>query len=280
MRRQNKGQSMVEFIIVTPVVLLLLFGGLQFAFLYHAKTLLNYAAFEAARTGAVSNARVSEMENAFARSMAAIHTHNPTEDDVMCAREIVYQEIVDGFAKIEVLNPDPNSNIFTELDDGSIDGDLVIPNNNLMYRSAVSTTGLSIQDANLLKIRVSYCYPLYVPYINRVLGIMLTNVESPSCPGCTGSFSSTGSFERACLENARFPLHAQAIVRMQSPAMFSAVTSGHSANNPNGATGSGAPFYQCGDVADHTVSIDLTKPVIDITTKTKFWTLDTRTESQ
>ena len=277
MRRQNKGQSMVEFIIVTPIVLLLLFGALQFAFLYHAKTLLNYAAFEAARTGAVSNARVSEMENAFARSMAAIHTHNPTSDDVMCAREIVYKEIESGFVRIKVINPDPDSNIFTEFDDGSIDGDLVIPNNNLMYRSDVSTTGLSIQDANLLKIRVSYCYPLYVPYINRVLGIMLTNVESPSCPGCTGSFTSTGSFERACLDNGRFPLHAQAIVRMQSPAMLSAV---NTAISPGMATVSNEPFYQCGDVADHTVSIDLTKPVIDITTKTKFWTLDTQIESE
>ena len=271
---------MVEFIIVTPVVLLLLFGALQFAFLYHAKTLLNYATFEAARTGAVSNARVSEMENAFARSMAAIHTHNPTSDDVMCAREIVYKEIESGFVHIEVINPDPTSNIFMELDDGSVSGDLVIPNNNLMYRSDVSTTGLTIQDANLLKIRVSYCYPLYVPYIDRVLGIMLTNVESPSCPGCTGSFISTGSFERACLENHRFPLHAQAIVRMQSPAMLSAVNSGVSPTKPNGATVTNEPFYQCGNVADHTVSVDLTKPVTDITTKTKFWTLDTRIESE
>ncbi|MEE8234178.1 MAG: TadE family protein [Gammaproteobacteria bacterium] len=276
MRRQNKGQSMVEFIIVTPIVLLLLFGALQFAFLYHAKTLLNYAAFEAARTGAVSNARVSEMENAFARSMAAIHTHNPTSDDVMCAREIVYKEIESGFVRIKVINPDPDSNIFTELDDGSVDGDLVIPNNNLMYRSAVSTTGLSIQDANLLKIRVSYCYPLYVPYINRVLGIMLTNVESPSCPGCTGSFTSTGSFERACLDNGRFPLHAQAIVRMQSPAMLSAV---NTAISPGMATVSNEPFYQCGSVSDHSV-VNSAAPPVDITTKTKFWTLDTRTESE
>jgi len=277
MHKQNTGQSMVEFIIVTPVVLLLLFGALQFAFLYHAKTLLNYAAFEAARTGAVSNARMSEMENAFARSMAAIHTHNPTPDDVMCAREVVYKEIESGFVHIDVINPDPDSNIFAELDDGSISGDLVIPNNNLMYRSDVSTTGLTIQDANLLKIRVSYCYPLYVPYINRVLGIMLTNVESESCPGCTGSYTSTGSFERACLENQRFPLHSQAIVRMQSSAMLSAVNSGLSPTMPNGATMTGEPFYQCGSIASHAV-VDSLAPPVDITTKTKFWTLDTQVE--
>jgi hypothetical protein len=277
MHKQNTGQSMVEFIIVTPVILLLLFGGLQFAFLYHAKTLLNYAAFEAARTGAVSNARMSEMENAFARSMAAIHTHNPTSDDVMCAREIVYKEIESGFVRIKVVNPDPDSNIFTELDDGSVSGDLVIPNNNLMYRKQASTSGLTIQDANLLKIRVSYCYPLYVPYINRVLGIMLTNTESASCPGCTGSFTGTGSFERGCLDNQRFPLHSQAIVRMQSSAMLSAVLSGESPTFPNGATITNEPFYQCGSVADHTV-IDSLAPPVDITTKTKFWTLDAQVE--
>ncbi len=265
---------MVEFIIVTPVVLLLLFGALQFAFLYHAKTLLNYATFEAARTGAVANARVSEMENAFARSMAAIHTHNPTSDDVMCAREVIYKEIETGFVNIEVLNPDPNSQIFAELDDGTVSGDLVIPNNNLMYRSEVSTTGLTVQDANLLKIRVSYCYPLYVPYINRVLGIMLTNIESAGCPGCTGSFTNTGSFERACLDNGRFPLHSQAIVRMQSAAMLSALDT---AQSPGEASVKNEPFYQCGDVASHTV-VDSAAPPVDITTKTKFWTLDTRTE--
>lgn len=277
MHKQNTGQSMVEFIIVTPVVLLLLFGALQFAFLYHAKTLLNYAAFEAARTGAVSNARISEMENAFARSMAAIHTHNPTPDDVMCAREIIYKEIESGFVHIDVINPDPDTNIFAELDDGSVSGDLVIPNNNLMYRSDVSTTGLTIQDANLLKIRVSYCYPLYVPYINRVLGIMLTNIESETCPGCTGSYTSAGSFERACLENQRFPLHSQAIVRMQSSAMLSAVNSGLSPTMPNGATITGEPFYQCGSTASHTV-VDSLAPPVDITTKTKFWTLDSQVE--
>ena len=194
----------------------------------------------------------------------------------MCAREVVYKEIESGFVNIEVLNPDPDSNIFTELDDGTVDGDLVIPNNNLMYRSDVSTTGLTIQDANLLKIRVSYCYPLYVPYINRVLGIMLTNVDSASCPGCTGSFTNKGSFERACLDNGRFPLHAQAIVRMQSPAMLSAVNSGLS--QPGGATMTNEPFYQCGSISDHTV-VDSAAPPVDITTKTKFWTLDTRTES-
>lgn len=276
---------MVEFIIVTPVILLLLFGAFQIALIYHAKTALNYATFEAARFGAVSNLRMSEMENAFARGMAAIHTHNPTSDDVMCAREVVYREIESGFVRIQVINPPPGAFADEELLDTSIDDDAVIPNDNLMYRNAVATTGLTIQDANLLKIRASYCYALYVPYINRVLGILLTNEESESCPGCTGAFTGGGSFERGCLENGRFPIHAQAIVRMQSPAMLSALESGMSphafrqGNEDNldyDAMGSGTPFFQCGDMDDHEVKETLTPP--DITEKTGFWTLDARSK--
>ena len=273
MHRQHAGQSMVEFIIVTPIILLLLFGALQFALIYHAKTALNYAAFEAARFGAISNARMSEMENAFARAMAAIHTHNPTSDDVMCAREIVYKEIESGFVNIEVLNPSEEA--FTQLADPNITDDFVIPNDNLMYRFTTTNSGLTIQDANLLKIRVSYCYPLYVPYINRVLGIMLTNIKSDDCPGCTGSFTTTGSFERGCLDNGRFPIHSQAIVRMQSPAMLSAVNSKIS---PGVAGTTGEPFYQCGDVSDHKVTKTTTPP--DITKKTGFWTLSVRSKSE
>jgi hypothetical protein len=271
--RQHTGQSMVEFIIVTPIILLLLFGALQFALIYHAKTALNYAAFEAARFGAVSNARMSEMENAFARAMAAIHTHNPTSDDVMCAREIVYKEIESGFVNIEVLNPTEEA--FTEFADPNITDDFVIPNDNLMYRFTTTSGGLTIQDANLLKIRASYCYPLYVPYVNRVLGIMLTNNKSDTCPGCTGSFTTTGSFERGCLNNGRFPIHSQAIVRMQSPAMLSAVNSKIS---PGVADTTGEPFYQCGDVSDHEVTETMTPP--DITTRTGFWTLSVRSKSE
>jgi hypothetical protein len=269
-RGGDSGQSMVEFIIVTPIILLLLFGAFQFALIYHAKTALNYAAFEAARFGAVSNARMTEMENAFARSMAAIYTHNNTREDLICARETVRKEIETGFVNIEILNPTPEAFSDFGID---MDGEIVIPNDNLMYRQPIvgGTSDITIQDANLLKIRVGYCYPLYVPYINRVLGILLTNDESASCPGCTGARKDTGTFERRCLENGRFPINAQAIVRMQSAAMLSAVESGSA---PGIASVSNEPFYQC-DKSSFTVEDSMTPP--DITTRTGFWTLSKQT---
>ena len=261
---------MVEFIIVTPIILLLLFGALQFALIYHAKTALNYATFEAARFGAVSNARMTEMENAFARTMAAIYTHDDTPEAVICAREIIRKEIENDFVSIEILNP-PEDAFDPPVGDGE-----TIPNDNLMYRTAYTGSGLSIQDANLLKIRITYCYPLYVPYMNRVLGIMLTNDESTTCPGCTGTYKDTDSFERGCLNNGRFPINAQAIVRMQSPAELSAVKSSPynvAYETPEPATTFREPFYQCKNRYN---VYDSTQPP-DITTQTGFWTLSKQT---
>ena len=233
---RSRGQSMVEFIIITPVMLLLVFGALQFAFLYHAKTALNYAAFQTARDGAVNNAHMALMELAFARNMAAIYTNNDNLTELTEARDRIRDEIAAGFVQIAVLNPTAEMFAAFGIDDGS---DTVIPNDNLMYRplDTEPLSGLTVQDANLLKLRITYCYPMYVPYVNRVLAIMLTQAEDPdTCPGCSGAFQAADSFERNCLDNGRFPLNAQAIVRMQSPISMAGVTTGTAGT----VTGAGA----------------------------------------
>ena len=266
-RRPSAGQSMVEFIIITPVMLLLIFGTLQFAFLYQAKTALNYATFQTAREGAVNNAHMAIMEYAFARNMAAIYTHNDTVDELKQARDRIRNEIADGFVRIDVLNPTADMFNSFGVDDGS--GDRFIPNDNLMYRplDQDSASGVSVQDANLLKIRITYCYPMYVPYVNRVFAITLTQSLDPvDCPGCSGAFSTSGTFERQCLDRGRFPLNAQAIVRMQSPARESGVL----ASSAGAGTGTGGiaktAFQQSG--------VRGTASPGALTTPTGIWTLD------
>lgn len=55
-RGNNKGQSLVEFILVLPVVLLLTFGALSFGFLVYNKMIVVLAASQAAdRAGEVFN---------------------------------------------------------------------------------------------------------------------------------------------------------------------------------------------------------------------------------
>jgi hypothetical protein len=267
-RQACSGQSMVEFIIVTPVMLLLVFGALQFAFLYQAKTALNYAAFQTAREGAVNHAHMAIMENAFARNMAAIYTNDDTIAEVVEARDRIRQEIAAGFVLINVVNPTAEMfNVFGIDPDG--DGNREIPNDNLMYRPLTREplSNATVQDANLLKLRVSYCYPMYVPYVNRVLAIMLTQLPDPdTCPGCSGNFSAPGTFERNCLDNGRFPLNSQAIVRMQSSISEDGLLAG--------SAGFGLGTGNIADTAFQESGVGGTASPGALATPTGFWTLD------
>ena len=166
---------MVEFVIVAVPIFLLILGALQFALIYHAKITLNYAAFETARAGSLTGARMVFMENAFTRALGPLYT-TPFLDDgedcdsnyqllldgpvgdaatpraldishVECGRQIVRNLVNRGYARIVLVNPSPASFMdfredfelvrdYEPSDDSLLSGRATIPNDNLMYRDA------------------------------------------------------------------------------------------------------------------------------------------------
>lgn len=52
-RRTQRGQSLVEFALVAPLLLLVILGTIEFSFLYQSTNTVNFAAREGARVGAV-----------------------------------------------------------------------------------------------------------------------------------------------------------------------------------------------------------------------------------
>lgn len=292
-----RGQAMVEFLIVLPVMLLLVMGIIQFALIYKAKSTLNYATFQTVRTGTLNHASMSAMETAFDSNMAPLYTTSylsmasgNTDDctssfintdagrtnrigtaqimedglrgvldknidtkfsskNVLCARRRVKDQREAGFARISVVNPiSPDS--FTNFGvmayyDGNDSMELMIPNDNLMYRDRVvkgsGETAQSVQDANLLKVHVGYCYELIIPFINRVVWamqrwgpgtapdseIMFGNywADPNSTPPYFFGPPPAGSFAEQCIVTGgnagRFgiTLYSQGIMRMQSAAV-------------------------------------------------------------
>jgi len=239
---------------------LALFGAFQFALIYQAKVTLNYATFEAARAGALNQARMSFIENAFANAMAALYTNDDNVDQVREGRCRIRAEMYGGdpyglepddrctvngqpvpdqvnpeavFVDIAILNPRPEH--FEPGNHGVDTGDgLVIPNDNLMYRPPTVKAGVSIQDANLLKLRITYCYPMVGPLVNRTIGALVNlldrgeDIESAR-PDWNAQYQDyleedeTASFRDRCLFDRpypRIPLNAQAVVRMHSPALL------------------------------------------------------------
>lgn len=172
-RRLHSGQTIVEFIILIPVLLLLVLGTMQVALIYQAKSTLNYAAFMGARQGALKNASLTSIKDGVAAGMTPLFmrtTNAPFLDDLAKARIISTIEVFNPMtSKVEIISPTKAA--FEALKKGT-----EIPNDNLMYRSG-SGDGMSIQDANLLKVRVTYCVKLVVPFANRVIYSLVNGIE-------------------------------------------------------------------------------------------------------
>lgn len=229
---------MVELLVILLVMLFLIFGAIQFGLIYHAKITLNYAAYEAVRAGTLncnkqynsySSACTSNVgqfgavKEGFARGLAPLYSYyepnkerrnsmkHPAHNQVEAyqqARARIFAEFADEERKlirIERLNP--SGEAFTDLG-----GDPVIANDNLMYRTDGGDHYGSIQDANLLHLRITYWYPLYVPLINKLIFKFIC---------CTDPFlpsSCTWQSDRVCRSGEpRIPLTATAAMRMQVP---------------------------------------------------------------
>src|SRR5690606_23770085 len=71
--------------------------------------------------------------------------------------------------KVTVINPTRAA--WDEFRERQYDGQYALPNDTLAFRSAaVGRSGVNVQDANLLKVKVEYNAPLVVPFVGWVLG--------------------------------------------------------------------------------------------------------------
>ena len=178
-RERSRGQALVEYLIIFPVLLMLVLGVVQFALLYRIKSTLEYATFMAARQGALKNAKTSSIKDALAAGMTPLFTFKPDLGALARGRAIALVEIYNPMTtKVEVLSPTKAAADDWAIPDPSDANKRIIPNDNLMYRATntKSGSGLNIQDANLLKIRVTYCAKLIVPFANVVIYSLVNGI--------------------------------------------------------------------------------------------------------
>ncbi len=177
----QRGASMVEFLIATPLLLYLGMSVVQLGLIYHAKSILNYATFEAARTGAVNNAQVDTMRKELGFRMAPVFGGDGSLQDGSNAivRSVVIANDPSA-TSIEILNPTAASFAeHGELQDvtdnhGNRRQVSAIPNSHLRVRNhtEIKSDGLNIQDANLLKIRTTFGYQMRLPVLDmRIPGM-------------------------------------------------------------------------------------------------------------
>lgn len=228
----QRGQATIEYLYVVPILLLLVLASLQFIFIYQAKQTVNYAAFVGTRAGALNSGAMVAIQDGVAAGLAPLFAHKigaATDLDALkLGRRTAHDELTNPkLARIEIVNPTSATlaGFGTE-----------IPNDNLMYRDpTVLKSGMNVQDANLLKVRVTYCVRLVVPIVkNMVFAFAVAppataaridstyaggTIAAPELLKVAGPGPTTATL---CNDptNAfpyRIPVTSEAVVRMQTP---------------------------------------------------------------
>lgn len=177
----------------------------QAGLIYHGKTTLNYATFEAARAGAVNNAQLSVIREELGIRLAPVQGGDGTPERALIAIAKSSAAVQDRSAtQVLVLNPTQSA-----FDDWGVisreSNRRVIPNSHLRHRDykVGNSSGLNLRDANLLKIEVTHGLELKVPVVGSLLSKALLAIDPQNAP--------------YYLRN-RLPLTSVATVRMQSEA--------------------------------------------------------------
>jgi len=232
LRRHARGQSATEFIVIFPALIFLVFGVIQWGLVYQARATLNHAALLAARAGAVHNGSQAEMRKGLAAGLAPLFASEATMNGYLAARAKAFTEVsVAKLATIAIVNPTPQA--FNDFGQARLDGlgpasDREIPNDTLNYRNPApgASSGVSVQDANILHLRVTYCYRLVVPVVGRMIHAASNALSSfshslqnhgMSDPFGIGSSPPVDPCTRPLVAGPRIRIESEAIVRMQSP---------------------------------------------------------------
>jgi hypothetical protein len=205
----QRGAAAVEFHIVALFALLpMCLGILQMCLLMVDNHHLDHAAFLAAREAAVTHGDIDAARRAFARGASVLFVSAATPVDranVVTRVATAYAAAVADtaqFATVRVLSPTADAAA-----DFSIqrNGGRVIPNDALDYRAMVrgARSGITLQQANVLKIEVNYCRHLIVPFASQLLLATLRAVDRDP-------------WRRRCYAAGRVPIRSEGITPMQS----------------------------------------------------------------
>lgn len=173
-RSCQRGAAIVEAVIALPILLVVILGAIQFGLIYEAKATLNHASLQAARAGAVSNARPDAIRRGLARGLAPLYSSESSlEGFARTVARINAELIID--ARLRILNPTREA--FADFAE-EVDDVREIPNDRLHARSTAigAQSRLNIQDANLLKVEITYGYELKVPLVNWFISRVLLGV--------------------------------------------------------------------------------------------------------
>jgi Flp pilus assembly protein TadG len=225
-RRRPRGATLVEAVVVLPMLLFTVLAVMQAAMVYYAKSNLNYAVYEAARAGSVNNASLSAINTAFQKAMLPYYGGGRTLSELQDTAAKVARDLANAAVRVEILSPSQES--FSDYNSPSLQTALrtrepVIPNVGLDELSCPrdvpacnadprsNASGQTLLDANLLKLRITYGIPpqKQMPMVGRFYTWALDKLGS----------GAGDTFKQALIDAHRIPVVVHTVMRMQSDAI-------------------------------------------------------------
>lgn len=208
-RRYTRGAALLEFHIVALLALVpLCLGTLQIALLMIENHHIDHAMFMAARHGAVMHGDTAAMRRAFAKAITPLFVDSsvPLDGENITSKVTAAygRALADSaeYSQLHILTPDSAAQADFGLRRGN---GRVIPNDSLEYRTTEQgrRSGVSLQEANMLRIEIRYCRPLIVPFARQLLLSTLRVIDHDA-------------WNRRCYAAGRVPIRSDGIAPMQS----------------------------------------------------------------
>lgn len=224
--RSQRGAGLVETVVVLPTLFMLVLSMWQAALGYQAKSIVNYATFEAARAGSVSNASVSSIRVAFQKAMLGYYGGGRNASELAASAARAAADLGSTALRVEVLSPTRES--FDDFNSPALKAkyktdEPVIPNvgldelscprdmPNCKHDPTTNASGQTLLDANLLKLRITYGIPpaKQMPLVGRFYTWALDKLGA----------GAGDTFKQGLIEAGRIPIVSHVVVRMQSDAI-------------------------------------------------------------
>lgn len=243
---RHTGATLVEFIIVAPTLLAMTMAMLQTALVFHARSCVTYAGFEAARYGALDHARRETLHQVFARAIIPYYGGGRSKEELAASHARALEDLPSAL-RIEVLSP--NSSSFDDYHSPRAARALgvaarVIPNTHLDLLAcpidrpdcandpATNRSGQTLRDANLLMLRLTYGIPRtrQIPLAGRFFTWALSTMY-PHHPD---------TFRHKLIAQGRIPVVSEVMLRMQSDAIETGPAADVPVSQPASADGTTA----------------------------------------
>lgn len=208
---RQRGSAMIEFAVVAPIITLLGLATVQYGLIFFAKNQYNHAAFMAARAGSVANANLDTITDAYVQALIPLYGGGTNAAQLATSYNNAKQAAA---ANLQIVMLNPTAESFADFNDPDLQQKLgltqqrVIPNGGLAFKKAAivqANSGQNVQDANLLKLRITYAYKPQVPLVGSLYRRYLEWLD----PG-------TNAFHTQRLKNGFIPVVSNVTMQMQS----------------------------------------------------------------